>query len=504
LVFVVFLTISSYSNTLTNFFLDDDYGFLITPFFTHNKSILYFISHRPVEFIPNVFAYFFWACLAKLAGPNSLYHHLTSVILHIIAAYLFFLYIKRIDGDATTGIYAAVLVSVGCVYAESVARIMHMQYPLCAVFFLCSLLLLFSGKGMLSFACFIFALMCKETALIIPFIAAVSDFLFRGYKEILRKKRIYTVFFVVVIVYLAVKFTFLKEFGSMGYLIDGEVPYIVFLRERGFLSGAAVYMGRLLTIPFKYIVISINRFVFGGYTPVLKATLITVSCLPIMTYALLNIRRFLSDKLVIFGAIWVIFNALPFFYLLDSIDYNNGGLINTRYLYFPAMGFMLILARSLQQLGRMEWLRMSSRAFFVAATFLFAVILYGNNSAYRYAAGIARTIPLQTREKFPLFKGSDTEFYFLNTDDELYYAKGVHLFKNGGLDGAFLLVYGFLPRFYIVDGKEYSERLRKYNYVPDYLLSEIDFKKAASKGYILRWDRSKERVVDAADYYRRF
>lgn len=496
------LVIFSYSNTLTNFFLDDEYGLLISPFFSHNKSISHFISHRPVEFIPNVFAYFLWACIAKVFGSSPIYHHFAMALLHITASYLLFVFVRRISGETLLGLCTALLFAVSYISAETVARVMYMQYVLCAIFFLAALLCITYRKSrysmLFAFLSFILGLMCKEIILIFPFVVLIYDYFFGDPLGLSKRWKVYVALFSITIFYLIIKFSFPTRFGSMGFLSRGEAPYVIFFREHGLLKGMCLYGIKLITIPFKHIVISVNRFVFGTYASIIKGALIAVNCLPIFAYLRLDPRKFLLDKVFWFGLIWVIINAVPFTHLLDSIDYNNGGLINTRYLYLSSMGFALMVGRSLQQLiiERRRWLKRISVALFIAILLISMVILYGNNSAYQYAAEIAREIPLQTMKKFPLPNGGKQKYFFLCIKDELYYAKGVHLFKNGGLDGAFLLAYNYTPDIYVVDVKEYNERLQKYNTVPDNLLPKIDLSKAVSEGYVLMWDKINRSVIE--------
>jgi len=502
IVILISLVIFSYSNTLTNFFLDDEYGFLITPFFSHHESISHFIIHRPAEFIPNVFAYFFWACIAKVFGSSPIYHHFAMILLHIMASYLLFVFVRGISGETLLGLCTALLFAVSYISAETVARVMHMQYVLCAIFFLVSLLCITYRKSwyfmFFALLSFILGLMCKEIILILPCVVLIYDYFFRNPLELSKRCKVYIILFSITIFYLIIKFSFPIRFGSMGSLWRGEVPYVIFFREHGLLKGMYLYGIKLITIPLKHIIISVNRFVFGPYTSIIKSILVAVNCLPIFVYLGLNPRKFLSDKVFWFGLIWVIINAVPFIHLLDSIDYNNGGLINTRYLYLSSMGFALMLGRSLQQLiiERRRWLKRISVTLFIAILLISMIILYGNNSAYQYAAEIAREIPLQTMKKFPLPNGGKQKYFFLCVKDELYYAKGVHLFKNGGLDGAFLLAYNYTPDIYIVDTKEYNERLQKYNTVPDNLLPKIDLSKATSEGYVLRWDKINRSVIE--------
>lgn len=511
---ILFLVGLLYSNTLTDFFLDDEHGFFVRPFFSEcNRSISCFLSRfweppaPAVGGIPIFIFYFVWACIGKAAGLNAAYYHITSVFMHACVTYIFFLYIRRLSASRRLSVYAAILFAVSYVASETVARIIHMQYLLCAVFFLLSLLLSSYSKPVyraLSFLSFLLALMCKEIAVVIPPLIVTSDIIFKGRKEVVKGLGGYAPFFIVVTAFSAMKFYYAHTFGSIGYMTEGRLPYQVFFQEHGFIGGVWIYLQRLIALPAKYIVLSVNRFVFGDYTFFIKRLLGPLFCLPIGLYAAIGIRRFLSDRVVIFSIIFSFLALLPVVHLLDTIDYNNGGLINTRYLYFAAMGFYLLFARSLAGLAdfKNRLLSVFAKVVFCLSILIFSIVLYGNNSAYREAAEVVGQIPLQTKAGFPLFKGKDTKFYFINTDNELFYEKGVHLFKNGGLDGAFFMVYGFYPEVYIVDKREYEERICKFKSAPPNLLPRIDLQQALGDGYVLRWDPKRRRVTDAAGDYK--
>ncbi|MCX5713904.1 MAG: hypothetical protein NT033_03655, partial [Candidatus Omnitrophica bacterium] len=322
MLFLSVIVLISYSNTLNNFFLDDDFTLLVKPFFTHNGSITHFIANRPIEFKPNIFAYFLWACIAKVFGASYFYHHLVAVVLHISAVYLFFLYIKRLSGNFRLAFYAAVLCASSYVCAEAVARVMHLQYPLVTACSLICLLLSLSRKPfyrIMSFIAFILALMSKEIALVVPFIMFFADFIFGGIRECYKKWKFYLLFFIVVISYLIIKFSHPQTFGSFGFLIRGKIPYSLFFKEHGFVSGIVMYCYKLVTIPLKYMLFSVNSFVFGGATLFLKIVLTLLITIPTVLFIKSGLRRFLTDKIILFAASWILLGSLPFFYLLFFI-----------------------------------------------------------------------------------------------------------------------------------------------------------------------------------------
>ena len=493
----------AYSNTLGNFFLDDDYGNLIIPFFTRH-SIAGFIFSWAVCARPYTAGYFIWACVAKAFGADPLFHHGAMLLLHGAVASLSFLYVRRLCGSASLGAAAGLLYAVGFVSSEAVARIMQMHYLVCSVFsFLCLLLMLYdtraARKAMV--AAFLIALCSKEIALTVPLLLVLQAGLFGGRGAVKKNAGIYALLCSFVLAYLTVKLTYPLQFGSPGYMVGGKPPYAAFFSAHGVVQGVWAYARALVSAPVYYCIFSVNRFVFGKYVPALKVALLMAALLPAALYGLMHTRRFFSDRVLLFGASWIVLGALPFVVLLDAIDYNRGGLINTRYLYFASFGLCLIMVRSLQQLYSHGERIAKAMVIcgFTATALLHMAVLYGNNSAYQYASSIAREIPRQTKARFPLKNGRDTAFYFLDPQGGLQYAQGVHLFKNGGLDGAFFLTYGFMPKVYVVNRKEYDECMANYGAVGGGLIASVDAQRALADGYLLRWDPAARRVVNAAE-----
>lgn len=115
----------------------------------------------------------------KMFGLNPVGWHLTSVLVHAAATYLGYRAVKRISNDAIIAVTAALIFAVHPVHLETVAWISGVTDSLMTCFFLGSTLCFMKGwekttgrtrwfvTSALLFAC---ALLCKETAAVLPLI----------------------------------------------------------------------------------------------------------------------------------------------------------------------------------------------------------------------------------------------------------------------------------------------------------------------------------------------
>ena len=114
----------------------------------------------------------------KVFGLNAAGWHLTSVLVHVGATYLCYRLVKRVENDVVVAATAALIFAVHPVHLETVAWVSGVTDSLMSVFFLAALLCFIDGwesdrpgrYGWLAVSALLFAcaLLCKETAIVLP------------------------------------------------------------------------------------------------------------------------------------------------------------------------------------------------------------------------------------------------------------------------------------------------------------------------------------------------
>ena len=130
--------------------------------------------YRPLTILTFALDYLTW-------GENPLGFHLTNLLIHAAATVLLFLFLFRLSVPKLAAFAAALLFAIHPVHTEAVANISGRSDLLLAVFAL--LLLIFHTGGgrryVLGAACSLFlALLCKESALVLPAVVIFYDVIF--------------------------------------------------------------------------------------------------------------------------------------------------------------------------------------------------------------------------------------------------------------------------------------------------------------------------------------
>lgn len=376
---IILFSIAVYFNALFNGFVyDDGYQVLGNPWI------------KDIRFIPKIFVSQAWGFFS---GDSTNYYrpimhliymlnyyiyglkpwgfHLTNILLHAGASVLVLLItMKLFDGNRLAGarsrlsapFMAALLFAAHPIHTEVVAWVAALPELSFTLFFLISLYLYICEETdekvrySLSAASFLLAVLCKETALVLPVILMAYDRALRnlGWSVSDCLKR-YSPYLAVAGVYFIVRIHALgglapvkvhRELSSYQYLIN------VF----------PLFMDYLIKLIFP---IKLNAFhVLHPLTSILELRGI-LSVMLLASILALVLFSFKKDKVIFFGLLCIIVPLLPCLYI-PGLGKNT---FAERYLYLPSFGFVILLA------SLFEWLKAVVPGSAVKTTAIFILLL---------------------------------------------------------------------------------------------------------------------------------
>lgn len=506
-IFITLIIFASCFSVLNNYFLDDTFQHQIARYLFNKPSISDYLRHsqpgvylRPIPFLSWVYNY-------TIFGPNPIPYHLIILILHSLSSILFFILILHISKNKYFSLFTGIIFAIHPISSEVVARVINRDDIFCMIFYLVSIIsfsLSYKKRAyyLLSLASFIVSLLCKEMALSLPLTIVIYDLIFPNQNTspkntLTNRVKLYIPYFVILLIYLIVKFLAPTR-GTYGYLIMGHPPFYWIFKKNGLIKGSLNYLLKTIFLPYKFLLFPINKFVFKDYIKVIKISISLILCIPIIISSIFNFRKFFN-RITVFGFLFVFLNAIPTCFLLGAIDYNKGGLINSRYLYMASGGFSVIIAGCLYSISfKKDILNKLIRHGLIFCTIvLYTILLTGNNSAFNAASKVAYQIPLQTKKLHPFSPEKKKIIYFIPSKDELYFCKGEHLYMNGGLDISLSIAYGFPLEAYIIDKEKYfRHKLDSGNKEFNRVMENFDLREAILDGYVLKWDPERNKVVD--------
>ncbi|MCM8772713.1 MAG: tetratricopeptide repeat protein [Candidatus Omnitrophica bacterium] len=302
-----FISFFVYLNSVFNPFIWDDFFLIVNnPYIKSFKNFRFYFTtdlfrggssnfYRPFQTI-------IYALIYKIFGLNPVPYHLLNIFLHIGCSILFFLLLKEIYGERIAFL-SSLLWAIHPINTEAVTYISGTADPLFLFFGLISILFFIRKKRLLSYLFFVFSLLSKEMALIIPF--CLLFYLWAKNEKI--KKDIIPLF-LISIIYGILRYTILKfcetpmapfefrfytSFKSFIYylylLIFPKVlsmarayPYLTSPVNLWFISGLFFFLFSIyLLLKFKnkknlifpYILFLINFFSISGLFVYINATL---------------------------------------------------------------------------------------------------------------------------------------------------------------------------------------------------------------------------------------
>lgn len=369
------LVLSAYSSALNNnFVLDDETlitrnpriegGCRLLTIFT--SSIYDFPkTYRPLQVLSYELDY-------KLWGLNPAGFHLTSIFLHILNSFLLYLFFRAIS-TAAIARAVSVLFAVHPVNTSVVAYISGRADILAVLFILLSILFFqkFNLSGAkknyaVSLLCAAAALLCRESALILPLFIFLVIFIGPGSLANFRHS---LAFIALDLAYIVFR---LGIFGSQGfYLPDSGLA----LSSLNFFYVALKYLS-ILIFPLGLHMFRAAPFIYGFSDARVIFTLVSLS---LLFYIFFRLRK---NKLVIFGAFWFFCGLSPVFLLLGSYPWLKKAMMAESWLYLPGAGAFLLFAII------KERLKIAGRVLFFGLVIILAYLTYQANAYWKDNAAI--------------------------------------------------------------------------------------------------------------------
>ncbi|MCX6166118.1 MAG: glycosyltransferase family 39 protein, partial [Ignavibacteriae bacterium] len=312
-------------NTLQNDFVFDDESVVqnymairdlsnIPKFFTAQEGFHKVIGryYRPVVSTTYTLDYAFWGLTPK--G-----FHLTNVIINIIASLFLFAILSRLFKKYKFGLLASLISTLifaaHPVHTEAVSWISGRTDSLVTLFFFATfyfyLLYIEENENkflIVSLIFYTFGLLSKEMIVTLPLIVILFDFLWRKktVKEILGNWKIYTIFILLTIIYLTVRYFVLKD-------VVERTKYNYFYGK----DTITIFATMLKTIPvyLRLLVLPVNLlYHYNGVIPDSQSFLdagVIFSLIIIIGLIAISIAKYKKSGEVSFAIIFIFITLLP-------------------------------------------------------------------------------------------------------------------------------------------------------------------------------------------------
>lgn len=345
ILFITLIIVIVFSSSLKNDFAWDDRYLITDNPYVKNWHYLpgIFTSHlyegseinsnfyRPLQALSFIIDYSIW----KL---NSFGYHLTNLLLHILNSALIYLIVIIISSSSLVAFLTALMFGISPVISGVTYYIPARADLLMAFFVLVSMLFFIKYMEnkrrvhffIFSIASFILSLLCKEMAVILPFLLVMELFRNREKKTALKTLLPY---FIILLVYIFLRVTILNFIKGPNKFIDYSFPAAIPLWKRILtdFNVIATYI-RLLLFPFD---LYMQRFI----RPAVKLFEINV-LLPMLLIIVLAViaRKILrNNKVFLYGITWFFVCLLPVLNI-----YPVSVFLHEMWLYLPSIGFFIV------------------------------------------------------------------------------------------------------------------------------------------------------------------
>jgi len=343
---IVLVSVTVFANSMGNRFVYDDLPFIVdnTAIRSLANAPSFFISIKSFSQSGNFYIYrplstLSYAVDYSIAKLNPSVFHLSSLIWHVVVCIMLYFTAKLMLGEPGTALLATLLFSLHPVQTESVAWVAQRSNLISLFFFLLSIYLWLYKPGrrilsVLSLLSFCLALLGKEMAISLPVILILYDVShrkFRGWKS-------YFPFFLASAYYIIIRTIVLGRLSGQNEFAGGSI-YKAALTTANVL----MYYVRLLVLPVRLCA----DYNFPSAPSLLDARLL-ISIVLLIALLCWGISLLSRRKKEGFFILWFFATLLP----VSNLVPMQKVVLAERFLYFPSIGFCILLAMLILRAGR--------------------------------------------------------------------------------------------------------------------------------------------------------
>lgn len=382
---VLATTLLAYAGTLRYQFVLDDNAFIVTnPEVQHARYIpSYFtgqmLRHQSPHGASNYYrpGFMLW-CLLNVAlfGLRPMAWHATTILLHLVVTALVYLLARKLLKKAWLAGIAALFFGVHPIHVEAVAWVCGGSEPVYTIPLLASFVAYLESREcgvkwmVVSLALFAVALLCKETAIVLPGLIFFHAWFYwdaeKGATSGFGRAVLTTLPFAPIV---------LAYVGARWAVLHGLSHAVVPLPP----STLAWTAPRVLWFYLHHLVFPLGlaeyydlRYVTSWAPSVLPALVVLAVVVAVWYWG-----ERAKSPVIKFAGVWIALPILPF---IDVGLFQTADIAHDRYLYLPSIGFALLLALGVEWLGGREWHGVPSRAL---AAIVVLTVLFCADTAYQ-------------------------------------------------------------------------------------------------------------------------
>ncbi|OGS22125.1 MAG: hypothetical protein A3J83_03910 [Elusimicrobia bacterium RIFOXYA2_FULL_40_6] len=441
---ITMLGCAVYINTLVNGFVFDDFNFIVYNDFIKNWKNIFVLLNPSYFFkvIPDIYGAARPVWLASLIldysiwGLNPFGYHLTSLLFHLLNSVLVYFLIYKITKNIPLGFLSGLLFTVHPMHTEAV-NVISFRPDLMAAFF-CLLGFIFYIDSVnsqkrrdkiiyfLSANIFyVFAVLSKDMAITLPLLFVLYDYYFLAegnFGKFYKRFKWHAGYLVLTTMFLLFR---LPRFNY-------NVPTIVNTSIYSNITDNIFTMSTVFANYIKLLIVPVKLCADYTCYPIFRSMVqpeVFISIIVIIFSIFLGFFSFKKNKLVSFCIFWFFIALIPVSNIIPLLNISA-----ERYLYFPSIGFCVLLAvlinSPLSSLSKREEAKIGILLLFLILVFYSAITVTRNP-----VWADSYTLWSQTSAAYPN-----------NVKARVNYAAA--LYDNGDIDGA---------------KKQYQEALKKYD-----------------------------------------
>ncbi len=313
----------------------------------------------------------------QVAGRQAWAFHLVSLLLHALCTLLVWFVVMELSGDARAALWAELFFAVHPIHVEPVAWIAASPDLACTFFVLAAFLLHVRGRTWAAWILFFVALMCKETAVVLPVLVFAYEF---GRRDVLRKYGGYVIAFAM---YVPLRIAALH-----GWTSPHSIDRLQLNEIQRFYSSFALF----------------GRYLLKLVVPLPLSILPTFHASTLFDWRFWAGLAAFAAMIALGRALWragkrewmaIVWMVAPILVPIAALPYLGGNTFGERYLYLPSIGFCWLLGAVLARRAKEPAILYGGALALVAAVLSWtaAPIFHDDVSLWEHADSVDRDSP---------------------------------------------------------------------------------------------------------------